>query len=306
MNTQSLAWLVAFLMLSSMVSAQKTYRLDQYFRHVDKKEASTRYFYGKFSKTDHYYRTIEKEGKSFLATIYTMEGHMVRKRWYATKKDAKKQRQRMEEKIYAKDSLLIEHSWEVDRKSYRETYDYAEDRSLQSTKFYHSTGRGFYYYYPDGNVKAVWQNDSIKWLSPDGKLTALLTKQSRSFYSSPDTGDYAYTPLERFKDEGTEKGWFDDSTQQHFSKPLNLDEVKKKIGYPRIAADVGIQGRVKVQLLVDTQGVPSFFTLCCSDSPLFHRAVMMHALDLRFDPLVIDGEKRPFAVSVPFAFKLRD
>ncbi|MCI4669053.1 MAG: M56 family metallopeptidase [Bacteroidia bacterium] len=84
--------------------------------------------------------------------------------------------------------------------------------------------------------------------------------------------------------------------------PLNINEVKKTIGYPKTAREQGIQGQVVVRILVDKEGKVRDFKTVMSESPVLEKAVLPHITELEFSPAAIDGKKASMWVNIPFRF----
>lgn len=88
--------------------------------------------------------------------------------------------------------------------------------------------------------------------------------------------------------------------------PLNMTDVKKKIKYPWLMRDAGIQGKVVVKVLVDKEG----YTVACmvlkTPHRLFCSEVLQYIHELRFTPAK-DGDGFPVKVwvAIPFDFKLK-
>lgn len=85
---------------------------------------------------------------------------------------------------------------------------------------------------------------------------------------------------------------------------LNLDSVKKVIGYPPVARENEIMGKVVVRLLVDKQGHVTKHVLLKDPHPSLSSAVTSHVYDLRFKPAVADGKTVMCWVTLPFTFML--
>ncbi len=86
--------------------------------------------------------------------------------------------------------------------------------------------------------------------------------------------------------------------------PINMDDIKKVIGYPQIARDAGIEGTVVVRVLVDKKGNYSKHRIINQVHPILTKAVEEHIQKLRFSPAIQGGKPIPFWVNIPFNFKL--
>ncbi|MDX1907278.1 MAG: energy transducer TonB [Bacteroidia bacterium] len=89
-------------------------------------------------------------------------------------------------------------------------------------------------------------------------------------------------------------------------KPVNMDDIKKLVGYPPIARDAGIQGQVVVRVLVDKKGNYSKHRIINQVHPVLAKAVEEHIAKLRFTPAIQGGKPIQFWVNIPFNFKLLD
>jgi len=86
-------------------------------------------------------------------------------------------------------------------------------------------------------------------------------------------------------------------------RALNLDEVKKAIGYPLIARDAGIEGTVVVRILVHKNGAYQRHELINAVHPILTRAVEAHISKLRFEPALQGGRTISYWVNIPFTFR---
>ncbi|MEM6265390.1 MAG: energy transducer TonB, partial [Bacteroidota bacterium] len=89
-------------------------------------------------------------------------------------------------------------------------------------------------------------------------------------------------------------------------KPLNMRKVREEIGYPKIAADAGIQGRLIIRVLVDTVGRVKKHEIVEGIHPVLTEAVVSKIDMLRFSPAFsnVDGKPIAFWLHIPFSFKL--
>lgn len=86
--------------------------------------------------------------------------------------------------------------------------------------------------------------------------------------------------------------------------PVNMDDIKKVIGYPQIARDAGIEGTVVVRVLVDKKGNYDKHRVINGVHPILTKAVEEHIGKLKFSPAIQGGKPIPFWVNIPFNFKL--
>ncbi|MDX2285159.1 MAG: TonB family protein [Bacteroidia bacterium] len=87
-------------------------------------------------------------------------------------------------------------------------------------------------------------------------------------------------------------------------QPLNLDEVRKLIGYPETAVRLSLEGKVVVRILVNEQGEYVRHKLVTEAAAPLTLAVEEHISKLRFKPAVADDRAIPFWINIPFSFKL--
>ncbi|MEM6265391.1 MAG: TonB family protein [Bacteroidota bacterium] len=87
-------------------------------------------------------------------------------------------------------------------------------------------------------------------------------------------------------------------------KPLNMEEVRQAIGYPRAAVDGAIEGQVVARVLVNKQGNYVKHKLIQEGHPILAKAVEAQVSRLKFSPAVLEGAVIPFWVNIPFRFKL--
>jgi len=66
--------------------------------------------------------------------------------------------------------------------------------------------------------------------------------------------------------------------------PLNLEQVRKDLEYPEVAAKLGIEGRVFVLVFVDREGRVRKAKIAKGVHPLLNEAALKAAMKLRFSP----------------------
>jgi TonB family protein len=89
-------------------------------------------------------------------------------------------------------------------------------------------------------------------------------------------------------------------------KPLNLNELKVRIGYPRELANAGIEGMVVARILVDTKGQYLRHEIVNKADEGLVDAVEQQIKALKFEPALKDGKPVKFWVNIPFSFKLAE
>jgi protein TonB len=87
-------------------------------------------------------------------------------------------------------------------------------------------------------------------------------------------------------------------------QPLNMDDVRKIIGYPEIARDAGIEGQVVVRVLVDEKGNYRKHKMIKKVHPILAEAVESNLKQLKFSPAIQGNKPIKFWVNIPFRFKL--
>lgn len=87
-------------------------------------------------------------------------------------------------------------------------------------------------------------------------------------------------------------------------KQLNLDEVRKKIGYPEKAQKAKIEGLIIARVLVDKEGKYKKHKVVRSAHLILQEAVEKYLPELRFEPAMQGGKPIAFWVNIPFRFKL--
>lgn len=87
--------------------------------------------------------------------------------------------------------------------------------------------------------------------------------------------------------------------------PVNLDVIKKNVGYPNQARELGIQGKVIIRILVNKEGKPTKHVVVRSPHSLLTDAVVSQLYNLQFTPGIQAGKPIPVWVNIPFDFRLR-
>lgn len=88
-------------------------------------------------------------------------------------------------------------------------------------------------------------------------------------------------------------------------KPLNMEAVSQKIGYPEAAQNAGIEGQVIARILVDPQGNYVKHRIVRQPDSILGNAVDQYVSELRFTPASSGGQAIMFWVNIPFSFKLQ-
>ncbi|MCS6905649.1 MAG: TonB family protein [Bacteroidia bacterium] len=87
--------------------------------------------------------------------------------------------------------------------------------------------------------------------------------------------------------------------------PVNLDDIKRKIEYPAMCKEAGIQGKVFIRILVNKEGIPEKHIVQKTPHPLLAEECLKHIYNLRFKPGIQAGKPIKVWVSIPFDFKLK-
>lgn len=88
-------------------------------------------------------------------------------------------------------------------------------------------------------------------------------------------------------------------------QPVNLDELRKMIGYPKLALEAEIEGKVNLRVFVDKNGVYQKHVVTNVAHKLLVDAVVSKIHHLRMTPGVQGNKAIPVWVTVPFEFKLQ-
>lgn len=86
--------------------------------------------------------------------------------------------------------------------------------------------------------------------------------------------------------------------------PVNMDDLKKLIGYPEMAVEAEIQGKVILRVYIDKQGNYKKHLVVKDPHPILTRAVSQHIDKLKMTPGIQSGRPINVWVTVPFSFTL--
>ncbi len=87
-------------------------------------------------------------------------------------------------------------------------------------------------------------------------------------------------------------------------RPINMDDFKKRVGYPPMAREADIQGKVIVRVLVDTEGRYMEHVVLKDPHPILTKAVEKRLDDLRFTPGIQGNQPVMVWVTIPVDFQL--
>lgn len=86
---------------------------------------------------------------------------------------------------------------------------------------------------------------------------------------------------------------------------IDLAELQKKIKYPEMAREAGIEGRVIVRVLVDENGRPQKHRVEYSDNDMLNDAAVNAIMSSVFTPAIQGNKPTMCWVNIPVNFKLR-
>jgi periplasmic protein TonB len=86
--------------------------------------------------------------------------------------------------------------------------------------------------------------------------------------------------------------------------PVNLEDIKKLIGYPTMAKEAEIEGKVTVRVQVDKTGKYVKHVVLKDPHPILTKAVVDKLPQLAFTPGIQAGKPIKVWVTIPFDFKL--
>lgn len=87
-------------------------------------------------------------------------------------------------------------------------------------------------------------------------------------------------------------------------KPMNLDVIRKAIGYPADARDMKMEGKVDFRILVDEQGHYMRHITLKRSHPIFEDACVRQLKNLQFEPGKMGDKPVKVWVVIPFKFTL--
>ena len=84
--------------------------------------------------------------------------------------------------------------------------------------------------------------------------------------------------------------------------PLNMSEIQRLIGFPQIARDAGITGRVILEVKVNEEGNYVSHQVVKDPHPILTKAVEKHIGKMKFELGYLDEEVVSYLVTIPFNF----
>jgi outer membrane biosynthesis protein TonB len=90
---------------------------------------------------------------------------------------------------------------------------------------------------------------------------------------------------------------------QEQPKPINMDEIRKKIGYPIVTKEAVFWGAIMLNVLVDEKGNYVRHIVSEGESSLLLEEIEKYINQLKFTPAMLNGKAIAFWLNVPFYFK---
>ncbi len=115
------------------------------------------------------------------------------------------------------------------------------------------------------------------------KMEVQANRQKAALEPAPDINDFIFADEE--------------------PRPLNLSEIVKRIGYPQMAREAGIDGTVVLRVLVGKDGTYRRHKVIDQAHPMLTEAVTEHIDQVKFTPAIQGGKPIPFWVNIPFHIK---
>lgn len=142
--------------------------------------------------------------------------------------------------------------------------------------------------------------------------TAMIGNQDRDGIADDGTGDPDWDNLLGSGDgEPQEVQPVDDDPDpnafiiaEEEPRPVNMDDIRKLIGYPPMAKEAEIEGKVIVRVLVDKTGKYKKHIVLKDPHPILTKAVTGKLNKLQFTPGIQAGKPIKVWVTIPFDFKL--
>lgn len=88
-------------------------------------------------------------------------------------------------------------------------------------------------------------------------------------------------------------------------KEVNLNDIQKRIGYPKVAVELGIEETIIFRVLIDENGdYVRHLPASKKANEILVRAVEEHISEVKFTPAIQNKKPIKFWVNVPFVFQL--
>ncbi len=142
--------------------------------------------------------------------------------------------------------------------------------------------------------------------------TAMIGNQDVEGIADDGTGEPDWDGLGGIGDEPVEVQPVEDDPDPYAfviaeeqPKPVNMDEIRNLIGYPTMAREAEIEGKVTVRVLVDKSGKYKKHIVLKDPHPILTKAVEKKLNKLQFTPGIQGGNPIKVWVTIPFDFKLQ-
>ncbi len=89
-------------------------------------------------------------------------------------------------------------------------------------------------------------------------------------------------------------------------EPINLEDIKKTIGYPELAMESRVQGTVITRVLIGIDGKYEKHIVISQGHPLLLKAVESEIKNLIFSPAQKEGKAIKYWMNIPFKFSLEN
>ncbi len=89
-------------------------------------------------------------------------------------------------------------------------------------------------------------------------------------------------------------------------RPINMDAFKESVGYPTLAVEAGIVGKVIVRVMVDELGFAKKHIVLKDPHPILTKAVSQKVNELRFTPGIQNNKPVKVWVTIPVDFVLNN
>lgn len=91
---------------------------------------------------------------------------------------------------------------------------------------------------------------------------------------------------------------------EHMPECMNVNDLRREIKYPGLLKEIGREGKVNLQLMINKDGEVEDFRVLRADHPLFLEAVVAHIRSLSCKPGRMGNNPVRATVVIPFVFSL--
>lgn len=161
-----------------------------------------------------------------------------------------------------------------------------------------------------GNLKnGLRQGKWTKYRTNGTRIMVIKYIQGRSntaiFYDAADKKLSGFTIPELYqKDDYNPYSHLNFLNTEIEPRPINIEELKKEIGYPAKARDAGIEGQLIVRVLMDQNGEMIRMKFARHGHPILESAIESKMDQIRFTPAIQNHEVIKFWINIPFNFRL--